>query len=717
MDRQNPVLSPVPPPQSTTHRQRISAHLDAARRARRHGDPTTAVAHLRAALELQPGHVSALNNLGNTLQSAGDLEAALECYTQAIEQAPEQAILHCNLAGLWQLQGDPERAITAYRYAIELQPALHLGHYNLAKILAAQGEFVAAEAAYRETLRHAPEHAEAHLELGQLYHGYGFMPRALHHYRASLRLKPSAQGYNALGAALQEWGNLRLARASYRRALRLDPNFEQRRHNLAQLHEALGDLQAARTDYERALEAAPDNVRLHYQLETIRRRQADWEDGAARRERLRAVTERYLTGETPGDEPPLLSALALDLPPDWYRALAERAARRLARQARALGTTFAPPSDPHPARLRIGYLSPDFRCHAVGTLVAGLFEHHHRPEFEIHAYALVPGRDVWTERIRAGCDHYTDLSRASSLAIAQRIHADGIHLLIDLAGYTSHARPLVLALRPAPIQIQYLGYPGTLGADFVPYLIADRHLIPPAHSAHYSEQVIRLPNAWACAPLEVGEPGEGRAECGLPQSGVVYCCHNAIHKIDPETFTLWMRILAQVPDSVLWLLDGERTGSNARLRATAAAAGIDPRRLVFAPKRPHAEYLARYRLADLFLDTPAYNAGATAVGALSAGLPVLTCPGTHYAARMGASLCHAVGLPELVCDTPADYVERAVALGRDPARLAALGRRLSAGRDAAPLFRPAEFVTALEETYRTLWHDYRLTATAPRTSP
>ena len=343
-------------------------------------------------------------------------------------------------------------------------------------------------------------------------------------------------------------------------------------------------------------------------------------------------------------------------------------------------------------------------------------EYHRRPEFEIFAYSLTPVQDEWTEHVRQGCDHFLEVSQQAPLVIAQRIHADGIHILVDLAGYTSHSSTLILALRPAPVQLHYLGYPGTLGADFIPYLLADRHLIPESAVAQYSEQVITLPHAWATTPMTIADPFLSRSDYGLPEHGMVYCCFNGIYKIEPEIFALWMEILKQVPESILWLLDGKNAGSNQRLRQSAHHAGIDPDRLVFAAKQPHAEYLARYRLADLFLDTLVYNAGATAVGALAAGLPILTCPGQHYAARMGASLCQAVGMPELICDSPVAYVREAVALGRSPQRLAALKSRLAAAVDTAPLFQPQVLVATLEDAYRRLWRDHREIA-ASRSEP
>jgi len=450
-----------------------------------------------------------------------------------------------------------------------------------------------------------------------------------------------------------------------------------------------------------APDAAP-RAELALQLARLMRKQADWERADERLERLRTVLEDHLK-HPPAAPLPLLSALEFALPPSLLRELAVSQAESFERLAGNLGVRFEYPADPVPQRLRIAYVSPDLRQHPVGTLVAGLFKHHTRPDFEVFAYSLTPTNDALTEQVRAGCDHFSEVNQLAPLDLARRIHADGIHILVDLAGYTTMSRTLVMALRPAPVQLHYLGYPGTMGAAFLPAILADEQLVPAKHEAHYTEQVLRLPNAWATELPQVPPARQTRVEVGLPEHGMVYCCHNAVHKIDAMVFAQWMRILRAVPGSVLWLLDGEASGSNARLSAAAQAAGIDPQRLVFAPRREHDEYLAQYRLADLFLDTPAYNAGATAVGALAAGLPVLTCPGELYVTRMGASLCAAVGLPELICADALTYEQSAIALGLDPQALAALKRRLLQALPDAPLFQPRPFMVNLERVFRDLW--------------
>jgi predicted O-linked N-acetylglucosamine transferase (SPINDLY family) len=311
------------------------------------------------------------------------------------------------------------------------------------------------------------------------------------------------------------------------------------------------------------------------------------------------------------------------------------------------------------------------------------------------------------DAFKTGFDHWLDINALDDATVARRMVEDGIQILVDLNGYTREARHRLLALRPAPVIVNWLGYPGTLASPYHHYLIADDWIVPPADEIHYSEKVVRLPCYQPNNRQRRAAPRQpGRAELGLPEQGFVYCCFNGTHKITRFMFERWLLILSQVPDSVLWLLGGSE-GAQQRLRDHAAAHGLDPARLVFADKRVNAEHLARYPAADLFLDTSPYGAHTTASDALWMGVPVLTLAGRSFAARVCGSLVRAAGLPELVCDDATAYVEQAIALGRDRARLQPLRDRLAAGRDHCVLFDTPALVTALEARYREMWADFR----------
>ena len=385
------------------------------------------------------------------------------------------------------------------------------------------------------------------------------------------------------------------------------------------------------------------------------------------------------------------------------------------RAARAWGAAYhpPPPAPPHDAaraaepgaRIRLAYLSADFRDHAMAVLMAGLFERHDRARFETTAISFGPPHDgPMRRRLIAAFDHFVDVHERDDREVAALLRERGIDIAVDLNGYTQGARPAVLAARPAPVQVNYLGYPGTLGVAWIDYIIADRIVIPPqAHDA-YDECVVTLPDSYQPndRSREMFEPTPTRAEVGLPATGFVFCCFNNNFKITPGMFGLWMDVLREVAGSVLWLLGVTETAA-ANLRAAAAAHDVDPQRLVFAPRIPGPEHLARHRLAELFLDTLPYAAHTTASDALWTGLPVLTCLGSSFAGRVAGSLLHAAGVPELVCGSLEEYRARAIALARDPAELRALRARLAAGRENCPLFDADRYTRHMEAAFLAMW--------------
>ena len=356
--------------------------------------------------------------------------------------------------------------------------------------------------------------------------------------------------------------------------------------------------------------------------------------------------------------------------------------------------------------LRVGYLSSDLREHAVGYLMTEVFGLHDRRAVEVFAYYCGPeARDPLHAHFRSTADHFVPISQLDDDGAARRIAQDGIQILVDLNGYTREARLGVVARRPAPVIASWLGYPGTMGSPYHHYLIADDWIIPEESESYYSEKVLRLPCYQPSnRHRQVATTAQSRAQAGLPEEGVVYCCFNGAQKITRFTMDRWLLILAQVPGSVLWLLGGSEA-TNARLRDHAAQRGVARERLVFAQKLANPAHLARYPLADLFLDTTPYGAHTTASDALFMGVPILTLSGRSFASRVCGSLARAAGLPDLVCRSPQEYVDRAVALGRDPAQLRALRERLGAQKANCLLFDVPRLVQSLEGLYRGMWED------------
>jgi predicted O-linked N-acetylglucosamine transferase (SPINDLY family) len=358
---------------------------------------------------------------------------------------------------------------------------------------------------------------------------------------------------------------------------------------------------------------------------------------------------------------------------------------------------------PLSARIRVGYFSADFHNHPVAYLSAELFELHDRARFEVFGFSLGPPvADAMRVRLASAFDHFLDVRQVDDQGIARRSRELGIDIAIDLGGYTENSRTGIFARRAAPIQASYLGYLGTMGAAYYDYLFADQVIIPQADCPHYSERIVRLPSYQVNdSRRRISDIRPSRGDEALPERAFVFCCFNSSYKIAPDVFDCWMRILSGCEGSVLWLFSGDALVS-ANLGREAASRGVDPGRLVFAPRRDHADYLARYRLADLFLDTLPYNAGTTASDALWAGLPVLTRCGQTFAGRMAASLLHAAGLPELVTDSADQYVELALALAGDSGRLSALRARLATNRDTCLLFDSRRFTKALETAFLTM---------------
>lgn len=389
----------------------------------------------------------------------------------------------------------------------------------------------------------------------------------------------------------------------------------------------------------------------------------------------------------------------------WQASAAER---ELLAAEFAVDPAAAPPQIGPPAgRIRLGYLSNDFHQHATALLLVEMLEAHDRGRFELHAYSY--GADDghgMRQRLQARFDHFTDIAAMGDLQAARAIHAAGIHILIDLKGYTAATRTALLTYRPAPVQVSFLGYPGTLGGTFSDYLVSDRFITPAGAEADYSEALACLPHSYQPHGRRArAGPAPSRAVAGLPEAGLVFCCFNQAWKFTPEVFAIWCQLLDQTPGSVMWLLHDDQAEGN--LRREALQRGVAPHRLVFAPQRPQAEHLARLQLADLVLDTAPYNAHTTASDALWAGVPVVTCAGDTFAARVAGSLLHAVGLPELVTHDLADYAALAAALAADGPRRQALRAHLADQRNVVPLFDVVAYTLALEALFGEMWQRHR----------
>ncbi|MBI5138158.1 MAG: tetratricopeptide repeat protein [Nitrospirae bacterium] len=599
-------------------------------------------------------------------------------------------------------RGHPAAAMERLRTVLRDDPDHAEANHLAALVLAGGGDLDGAAACLGRALARDPRHGRARAALAKVLFQAGRLEQVAGVCQEGVRLLPRGDGalgdlFNAWGAALAQMGQFEAAADVYRKAIRREPDNPHLHHNLGNALKMLGDPRPAAQAYRRAAQLGGSDALAP--LADQLRAQCAWDD-LARVEPLVLAQVQSGTAVVPPFGLLMGPATAAQ-----QRACAEHYA------ARCFGAIAARAPGDHGARRRpkerltIGYLSADFHGHATAYLAAQLFELHDRAGFEVLGYSLGPDDgSPMRRRIAAAFDRFADVRAEGFEQTARRIHDDGVDILVDLKGYTQGARTEILALRPAPVQVNYLGYPGTMGAPFMDYLVGDPYLTPHAHQAHFSERIVQLPGCYQVndRARSIADSRPSRAGCGLPESAPVVCCFNHLYKITAPVFGAWMDILRAVPGAVLWLLEGNGAAM-ANLRRAARGHGVDPARIVFAPKLALAEHLARIRLADLFLDTHPCNAHTTASDALWAGLPLLTLSGETFASRVAGSLLSAVGLPELIASDLDGYRGLAVALARDPERLAGLRARLAAARDTAPLFDSARFTHHLEAAYRAMW--------------
>jgi predicted O-linked N-acetylglucosamine transferase (SPINDLY family) len=656
-----------------------------------------AIGSFDAAIHFNPGYAVAYNNRGSALMSLRRAEQALESFDKAVAIDPK-------LASAWHNRGctlrelrRPLEALEAFDRALQLQGDYADAFCGRGDTLLDLDRTEEALAAHDRAVALALGSTNAHNGRGSSLRALRRLPDAIASYDEALRLDPAnpAAHYNR-GNALLDSGRREEALAGFEWALRLKPGFLQALRSRGEVLLAQQRFEAAVRCYQDLLRVDPAAEYATGALLHAQQCCADWSVNVAAAGRDR-VHEAVRAGTR------------ADLPFSFL-AVADSPAAQL-RCAQTFASHRCPPLKPLYAgtryrhdRIRVAYVSADFRDHAVSRLLADVFERHDRRRFETFAISLRPEeQSALGQRVKGAFDRFIDVSGQSDREVAELIHALEIDIAVDLVGFTDGLRPQIFSRRPAPVQVNYLGFPGTMGAPYMDYILADTFVIPPAQSRHFSESVVYLPNCFQAndSQRKIGARTT-RLEAGLPDDAFVFCCFNNSYKFNPAMFDIWMRLLDGVPGSVLWLLSaGNEVDRN--LRREAVNRGIDPAGLLFASRRPYEEHLSRLRLADLFLDTLPFNAGATASDALWAGLPVLTCAGEAFAARMAGSLLQAVGLTELITHNLADYETKALELARQPSMLLGLRETLNRTGRAAPVFDSNHCRLALESAYQEMW--------------
>jgi predicted O-linked N-acetylglucosamine transferase (SPINDLY family) len=697
-----------------------------------------ALASYDEAIALDPGYAHAFLNRGFVLERLNQWDAALASYDQAISIDPGDALAHFNRAVVLRVLGRQEEALASYTQAIAVKPDYFEAYCNRGFLLTEMERWDEALASHDKCIEINPGFGPAHCGRGTVLQQRKDWDAALASYDRAIDINPGhAVAHGNRGSLLTELKVWSAARSSLERAITLDPDLAEAHDSLALLLAAVGFPDASLKCFDRAIALKPDSAHAYLnranllvQMKRFLPAVASYDRGIALKGNARFVLgmqryakmnlcdwsglpadmQRLASGIEAGEavSPPLPMLALVDSPP-LHRQGAQIWVRELY-PARAVLPEI--PRRLRPGKIRIGYFSGDFYQHPVAVLMAELFEIHDRSKFEVYAFSYCPdSQDNMRKRLKSAFDRFIDVHGQSDQDIALLAREMDIDIAVDLGGHSGSSRTGIFALRAAPLQIHYLGYPGTMGAQYMDYLIADSTIIPPADRQYYSEKVLYLPSFQANdSKRGIADRVCSREELALPVDGFVFCCFNANYKITPTTFAGWMRILARVPGSVLYLY-AENEAVLENLGKEAQSLGVDTKRLIFADKRlaanlAHPEYLARYRVPDLFLDTLPYNAGATASDALWAGLPVLTCLGKAFAGRMAASLLTAIGLPELIAQTQQQYEDLAVALATDPQRLAAIRHKLAANRTIALLFDTRRFAKHLESGYAKILERY-----------
>jgi len=644
-------------------------HLNLGNAYRAAGDRAAALQCYACALKLRPAYADAHYNCGVVLQDDGRLDEAIAHYGRALEIEPGQAKAHNNLGNAYRAQGNLDAALQHYREALRIDPEYAFAHNNAANILQGRGEADAAFEHYQQALRCNPDYADAHYNMGTMLKDRQAPDAAVRHLREALRLQPDHdKAHVNLGLLLHRAWRLAEAGNHYREAVRLQPGHAESFNNLGVVLKEQGNLEEAYRHFNRALEINPDFAEAHSNLLLNLHYHAGFD-------------AKYIFAE--------------------HQRWAQQHAGGQSAEPRVRA------NDPDPERrLRIGYVSPDFRRHSVAFFLESILEHHDHGRFEIFCYSDVAKPDAVTERCRVLADRWQEICKKPHEEVCALVQSDGIDILIDLAGHTANNRMPLFARKPAPVQVSAIGYPDTTGLGAVDYRITDSLADPPgAADALHTEALARLSGCFLCyRPFENSPPVAPLP--ALSSGFITLGSFNSLPKVTDEVVALWARILLGLPGSRLimkcaQLGDGP---TRARLQRLFEGQGIAAGRVELCGEIPSlAAHLDLYNRVDIALDPFPYNGTTTTCEALWMGVPVVTLAGDRHAARVGVSLLSAVGLPELIACSPRDYVDKAVALARDVARLSALRARLREQMRGSPLTDATGYTRRIEQTYRTIW--------------
>jgi len=664
------------------------------------GKLDVAVKNFEKALAIKPNYAEVHYNLGVTFHELGQPNAAVRSYEKALAIKPDYANAFNNLGVIFNELNQNDAAVKRFERALAIKPDFADACNNLGISLKNLGQVDAAVKSYEKALSLKPNYAEAHNNLGNALKNLGQLHIALNCYEKAFTIQPNyAEAYNNYGITLKQLNQLVSAIESHEKALAIKPNYAEAYYNLGNALTGLKRLDEAVVNYERAIALKPNIDFILGDLLHTQMHLCIWDDLPRRLDELKNKINNNEKVIHP------FNLLALIDDPEIQRKNTEIYVNYKFPNNNVLPAIGIYPKH---SKIRIGYFSADFREHPVSSLTAELYEMHNRNEFEIYAFSFGPNtNDGMNLRIKAGVDHFHDVRSLSHKEIVLLARSFEIDIAIDLGGYTQNARTEIFAMSAAPIQASYIGVLSTMGADYYDYLFAGQTMIPENNQKYYTEKIVYLPSYQVNDSKELPpEINFTRKELGLPEKGLIFCCFNNTYKIMPTVFNSWARILKDVKESVLFIyVENELAKIN--LTKEIIIRGVDPSRLIFGGRLPRPEYLARYRIADLFLDTRPYNAGTTASDALRMGLPVLTMEGSSFNSREAASIIRSLNLPELITSSEKEYETLAVELGNDPEKLKFIKEKLASNLSTAPLYDTPMFTKNLESAFAQMYYRYQ----------
>jgi protein O-GlcNAc transferase len=684
-------------------------HKDLGNCYRDHQKVDQAIECYGMAIALDDTFAEAYYDLGSICLQALRLDDALTALRKAIQLKPNYSQAYNNLALALDATGRSEQALACLHKALEYDDRLPAVWNNIGNQHKSRGDHPTAKKHYEQALKIAPEMVAALNNLGQIHQLLGDRPAAVDCFTKAMKVDPNfIDSYINLGNTYQHDKKMRKARSVYRQVLDLQPDHPVAHFNMGVAAGEMGDSQEALSRCRKALAANPDYEKACAYLVHLLRQQCAWNDLESMHRKLdrmtcNAVKSRKKPAETP------FQNLVRCADPAMNLAVARAWSQGIDQTDAAKRFTHSSSLKDLDRKLRIGYLSNNFRNHPTAELVSGILRHHDRDRFLIACYNYgVNDGSPQRRRVEKASDTFVDLYRLTDKAAARKIYDDGVDILVDLVGHTKGSRMGICAYSPAPLQMRYLGFAGSTGADFFDYIITDKIVTPPHEARHYTERFIMMPDCYHVNNYKSeyerngSRPGQGKHANG---EAFVFGCFNAGYKIDPHAFACWAEMLKQLPGSVLWLLaDNQTTCSN--LNQWAAKSGIDPDRLTFFNKASKAAHFERLGAVDLALDTFAVSGAATTADALWSGVPVLSLGGGHFASRMSDSILTAAGLAELVVDTRSAYIGKAVELGKNRVLLQAIKEKVLHAGETAPIFDPRRFTQHLEDAYKQAWTRY-----------